>query len=334
MKKKIALVLISFVVIILPGILLSQTFNEIVQQPSYVIDISTGANKLKSKLEEEVSKIITAGHLMPFRVQYGEGGERIMFNEPWIMMLILAKAYPYVSGSLKSQIVTYIQTEIQSYAPWGNSGLPASGYYRQGEPAGAPEMNQPGSYKRRGTMLYALWLYGYNTGDWGDIQSNWSTIQSAYSSIQSSQHTYELISGAIGMSRMAQAFGDDTLRQQYENDAVSYMNEGLTFETYRSNAHQDYSGSSNWSRGDNGAPYPLYYLTPEVARYINTDNTLKNAVINYVEQAPTDQNNNGVPIPEGSFWSWPLWWMAQAPVGDWGLRHPPQINFGCLAAVQ
>ena len=59
-----------------------------------MVNISTSADSLKVFLEEEVTKIVNEGHLMPFHIQYGEkgtmsGGVRHEFDEPWIMMMTL-----------------------------------------------------------------------------------------------------------------------------------------------------------------------------------------------------------------------------------------------------
>ena len=198
MKIKFVLVIVMvFIVATLSIIVQAQTSQEIVREYKRTENIPQNANILISKLEEEVTKIINTGHLMPFRMQYGEDpryypvpSHENEFDEPWTMMFTLAKAYPYVSNDLKTQIIDYIRNENDLHAPWLDSALGPTGFYRQGDPVGIPEHGLPNSdYTRKGTMLYALWLYGYATNDWSDIQPQWSNLQTIYNQIYSSHHT-------------------------------------------------------------------------------------------------------------------------------------------------
>jgi len=296
--------------LLLPAPASGQTANDIIRERRRVPQLSAQAEPLRQILEAEVREILQAGHLMPFRIQYGEGesdtpdlNHAHAFHEPWAMMFALARAYPYLPADVQAEVISYVRSENDLHAPWSETSLGPSGAYRQGDLPGVPEDGLPAQYKRRGSMLYALWLYGDNTGDWSDIQPQWSSLKSIYSQIRSAYRTYELIGGAIAMSRMAHLFGDETASAQYENDALSFMTEGLNFETYRRNAHLDYAGRDDWYRGDTGIAYPLFWLSPEVARYFKTYATLLSAIEDYAEQAA---------------WNWPLWWMAQAPIGDAG----------------
>lgn len=278
-------------------------FDEIVHQTRQVESLSPEANKLISRLEAEVSKIIKAGHLMPFRVQYGEGRPRNVYAEPWIMMLTLARAHPHVAKETQSAIKAYLRQETQLHPPWSNTALGPMGAYRQGDPQGVPELGLPPQYKPTGTMLYAFWLYAHHSGDWSEMKSQWKNLQGVYAELATSPPTYELISGAIAMSRMARALGDEPMQRQFTTEAVKLMQAGTSFETFRRNAHLAYSGKPDWFRGSDGVAFALFYLTPEVARYINEQPDLKRAMERYVDQAVA---------------VWPLWWMAQAPVGDGG----------------
>jgi hypothetical protein len=283
--------------------LLGADFNEIVRETRRVDNLSPEADGLVARLEAEVSKIVHAGHLMPFRVQYGEGKPRNLYAEPWMMMLTLARAYPYVGKNAQSAIVAYLRQETELLPPWSKTALGPTGAYRQGDPKGVPELGLPPKYQPTGTMLYALWLYGHHTGDWGRIRSQWESLQGAYGELASSPPTYESISGAIAMSRMARAFGDEPRQQRFAAEVLKLMQTGTNFETFRRNAHIAYSGKPNWYRGSDGIAFALFYLTPEVARYFNGQPELKRGVESYVERAVA---------------VWPLWWMAQAPVGDGG----------------
>ena len=301
MKKMTICSLLVLVTAALPAA--SAGFNDIVTQTRRVENLSPDANKLIARLEAEVTKTIQAGHLMPFRVQYGEGKPRNVYAEPWMLMFTLARAYPYVSKETQSALTTYLRQETQLHPPWSKTALGPTGAYRQGDPKGVPELGLPPKYKPTGTMLYALWLYGHRTGDWNELKSQWKNLQSIYVELTASPPTYELISGAIAMSRLAQVFGDEPTQQRCAAEAIKLMQAGTNFESFRRQAHLAYSGNPNWYRGSDGIAFALFYLTPEVARYIHEQPRLQRVVDGYVDQA--------VAI-------WPLWWMAQAPVGDGG----------------
>jgi hypothetical protein len=303
MQRKTSSVLsvLAVVAAIIPA--LSADFNDIIQQTRRVENLSPEANKLVSRLEFEVTKILKAGHLMPFRVQYGEGRPRNLYAEPWMMMLTLARAYPHLAKQSQSAITAYLHQETQLHPPWSKTALGPTGSYRQGDPKGVPELGLPPKYKPTGTMLYALWLYGHHSGDWSELKSQWKNLQGIYTELTANPPTYELISGAIAMSRMARTFGDEPMHQRFAAEAVKLMQAGRDFETFRRNAHLAYSGKPNWYRGSDGIAFALFYLTPEVARCINEQPDLKRAMEGYADQAVA---------------VWPLWWIAQAPIGDGG----------------
>ncbi len=139
------------------------------------------------------------------------------------------------------------------------------------------------------------------------------------------------------MSRMAEQFGDASLRIQYENDAITLMNEGLDFDTFNSNAinaQTRWSDLTEWNRGSYGIAYPLFYLTPEVARYMSSQINLRNTIDTYIyaepEIQPSGSGGGGYAvIPLSVTWLWPLWWMAQAPIGDGGY-----FGEGCAAGSE
>jgi hypothetical protein len=293
---------------------------------------------LLTRLQSEVDKIIAAGHLMPFRMQYGEGDgappgyppHRYAYHEPWMMMYTLGRAYPHVSAASQAQIVIYVHNEVLLQAPWGTTPLGAGGAYRQGDPAGVPEMDLPAVYLRTGTMLYALWTYGHNTGVWTDIQPQWANLKTIYTGLWSGRHTYELLNGAIAMSALAQQFGDAAAKATYDANIATLETEGLAFDTFRANAHLDYTGQNAWFRETAGIAYPLFNLTAEVAAYINAQPALKTAVVNYMEALPAVQNNGalGVDVPS-PLYCWPLGWMGQTPMG-----HSGYFGEGCCGGAE
>ena len=74
--------------------------------------------ELRARLEEEIQKMLTAGHLRPG--YYGVG--QFMYSEladyfenPGDTLYTLAKAYPYLSPTLQEQVRTYMKVEFDSY---------------------------------------------------------------------------------------------------------------------------------------------------------------------------------------------------------------------------
>ena len=108
----------------------SADFNALIRETPRVENLSPEAGKLISRLEAEVAKVTNAGHLMPFRVQYGEGKARNVYAEPWIIMFTLARAYPYVAKETQSAITAYLRQETQLHPPWSKTALGPTGAYR------------------------------------------------------------------------------------------------------------------------------------------------------------------------------------------------------------
>ena len=208
-----------------------------------------------------------------------------------------------LNSNTQSAIIAYLRQETKLYPPWAKTALGPTGAYRQGDPKGVPEWGLPLKYKPTGTMLCAVWLYGHQSGDWTEVKAQWNNLQNLYAEAAASPPTYEHINGAIAMARLAEIFADEPMHQHFDTEATKLMQAGTNFETFRRNAHLAYSGKPNWYRGSDGIAFALFYLTPEVARYLSDLPMLRRSLEAYVDQA--------VAI-------WPLWWMAQAPVGDWG----------------
>ena len=75
--------------------------------------------ELRARLEEEIQKMLTAGHLRPG--YYGVNHFSLYFeladyyNNPGDTIYTLAKAYPYLSLTLQGQVRTYLKMEFNSY---------------------------------------------------------------------------------------------------------------------------------------------------------------------------------------------------------------------------
>jgi hypothetical protein len=75
-------------------------------------------DKLSQKLEDEIGKILEAGHLRP---GYFNNGQFLYpelsdyFNNPGDTLYTLSIAYPHLSSQLQEQVKIYLQMEFQDY---------------------------------------------------------------------------------------------------------------------------------------------------------------------------------------------------------------------------
>ena len=75
---------------------------------------------LKTRLEDQVSKIVAAGHLRPGYYNAGQFNESYpelvdYFDNPGDTIYTLSNAYPYLSPDLQLQTKTYLKSEFQAY---------------------------------------------------------------------------------------------------------------------------------------------------------------------------------------------------------------------------
>ncbi|NJN54723.1 MAG: hypothetical protein HC804_08200 [Anaerolineae bacterium] len=73
---------------------------------------------IRTRLESEIQKIVSAGHLRPgyYNVsQFQYTGLENYFENPGDTLYTLAIAYPHLSASLQNQVRTYLQTEFNTY---------------------------------------------------------------------------------------------------------------------------------------------------------------------------------------------------------------------------
>jgi hypothetical protein len=74
--------------------------------------------ELKERLEEEIQKMIAAGHLRPGYYNNGQFGYKELtdyFDNPGDTIYTFARAYPHLSPALQSQAREYLRREFQAY---------------------------------------------------------------------------------------------------------------------------------------------------------------------------------------------------------------------------
>lgn len=300
----------------------SQSFAQTYQ--TYVYEFPQPKNiqaptNLSNKLDKEIEKVISAGHLAPFRALYGETSVRYYWIRRFETIYALSLAYPYVNESLKPQLLTYLRTELQQYPVWttsyGNQFLkPSVGTSRNidlhlsksqmDSETGGYEYWYAGWPKLFG--VYTLWVYANNTGDWQYIDQNWSSIKNFYSSNRGEiTQYYQSISGAIGMARLARMkpTPDDSAYQQALTDVSNGLQAGQNFNTFAQTALTTFYDPGAWARSRSYLGFVHQYQTPEIIRFINDTPSLKATILD---------DSNEFSISQG-FSRTPLWYMAQSP---------------------
>ncbi len=283
----------------------------------------SGSNDLQQKLDSEVQKVITAGHLAPFRVLYGETSVRYYWTRRFETINALSIAYPFISPSIQPQVKAYLQTELQAYPVWvtssGNQFLKANQGSRRNPDLNLADqqlVSETSSYELayqnwpKLYAIYALWLYANNTGDWQYIDANWGSITSFYNSNRPEiSKYYQSIAGAMAMARLAKlkTTPDENIAQIAKSDVQSGLLAGNSFNTLASTYSSKYfSNSDTWRVAEDARGYVFEYLSPEIARYFSESATLLNNV----------QDSNNVYSFAFIEKRWPLWYVAQQPT--WG----------------
>ncbi len=304
----------------------AQTYNSYVWQYLNPQNIS-GADDLKTKLDVEVNKVITAGHLAPFYTIYGKASPRFDWYHPYDTVYTLSLAYPYVSASTQTAIRTYLQNEMRNYPIWYQNPnvwnfpiLPVNvGTGREAD-------NFPPSQKASdfGALawgykdyphlfgLYALWLYAQNTGDWTYINNNWTNITNFYNAYRGEvSRYYTSIAGAIGMARMARqkTASDSAMLTTATNDINAGLTNGKNFTTFGQNIENLFSwqGMGGWvyTRRYFYMGWQFLDISPEIGRYMYDDTALKGLVLGTSSTSDYSLDT--------ALYRYHVWWMGQAP---------------------
>jgi hypothetical protein len=290
--------------------------EQTVTQERIVTGIGADADGLKARLVAEVRKILGAGRLAPFRTLYGEGGLRYHWREPWQMVYTLSLALPHLPPEVQAQVKTYLKNEIAARPPWESKLLGPEGAKRQADDLPEPVFRlMPGPSETPTAFFpYALWAYADRAGDRQTIKDNWPAIQKGFAAKSLARPNFETLSGAIGMWRLARGIGDPVPVALAAKRLAEVAEACRSFDAARASAHRAYTGQEKWNRETQSVLYAFFNLTPEAARFIRSSPELKRAAAEYAAMG----------------WkTWPLWWMAQAPVGDWGY-----YGEGCCAGPE
>lgn len=265
------------------------------------LDLTTPAaspnSTLVAQLREQINTIVnTNNHLMPYylergfsysalwpyntanppgipMVQYINTGN-VFWHDPGELLYTMAMAYPYLDANLQSKVKSYMASEMTKYPPlralpwsqtqntWLLQGV-AREYY---EVPFRTSLNNWPPPAPNFSVLYALWLWSKNTGDWSYAQARWSEIKSFFNSYKNSYLYYADIAGAIGFARLASQLGTSADYQSGVQAALAGLQAGVNFQTFKSRAENDYKDF--WGN-PNGWNVPVFFgLTPEIGLFL------------------------------------------------------------------
>jgi hypothetical protein len=265
------------------------------------LDLTTPAAQppadLVERLRSEVRALVSSGdHLLPFYLergfsnpqlwpyntpnppgppQAGYGSEgNIYWHDPGELLYTLAAAYPYLDATLQISVTTYVEQAIARHPPL--APLPYGGltWLRQGTPRelyAVPFRAELNSWPPPGvnlSVLYGLWLWSKNTGDWRYARTHWAEAKQLFEQASPAIRYYADIAGVIGFARLAAEIDgtESATYQQALTAAIRAMNEGLALELFRTRAVAEYPDPREQTTG---WYLPVFFgMTPEVGLYL------------------------------------------------------------------
>lgn len=362
MKIKLFILTTIFVAIvglISPSNALALSTNEIGKYPNEKLSVNQANNSrvtyLKTRLEDEVNRIIDKGHLEPAYVEVGIMESYILWGNPGEQIYILSLTLPYLTSQTQTKLKTFLNQEIRTYDPlslgfehcqngWGSCEMTGNRREFYSIPAAPnPDPIKPNLWPQPNVpveAIYMVWSYADKTGDWSYISTNtttpsgtrWEKIKSLFNSIPASPTTYGQIAGAIGYVRLLQKYNmtNDATYSQALSKIAAGMTSGIDFKAFLNDSYSKYV---NFNYNHDWAFTPFHYLrtpnatgamfAPEVGRY------LKDHALNNVKKAvvfnPDDGQTGEVAAIESN---WPTWYMNRGPyaeitewVGHYGENH-------------
>ncbi len=286
-----------------------------INPPSYA-GTSLDNNQLLSRLENEINKMIDAGHLRPGYYNPGQFGLNSSYSEfadyfdnPGETLYVLSIAYPLLSTSLQNRLRPYLQQHFNTffdpnmYASIGwNTGAPREEMTLPPE-VQADLVNHPPRLQARGFSweyppfnFYAMWKYAQifpnDAGQIYDLAR--SKINLQWSSRQTNdfyrQRPFEhnaYLAGYFGFLRLQEMAGrttqDAPLRTQVTNEYDRLL--ALRAELF---SKDSYWTTDRYHRKHLDVSANFLWLVPEVADYLrqNRLSQVQAAVQEYDAVAP------------------------------------------------
>lgn len=268
----------------------------------------------QQQLDEQVLKLIDAGHMAPWRVQPGETESYFYFTDPFELVLILSRAAPYMSPEVAEKAEAYLEQELQTYPPGLVSLLPYDeGTFR--EIYDLPAEDRTFRYRRwlwrslntrpRMMAFYALWNYAEAFDRWDTIERMYPQLVVLFDEqLTGRTNLLEEAVGLIGFARIAEHMGDAARTRRARSAAQHLISQAQqsSYEELDRRARDRYDADT---RNQGGQPLTrptqpaLFHLVPETVRLL-TD----------------EQKQAAVRAAEGVIGRYPLWYIPLPPHGD------------------
>lgn len=139
-------------------------------------------------------------------IHFGSHGNAV-WHDPGELLLTMAQVYPYLDSAQQTQLRQYMSAEMQRYPPlerlphggaWLKQGVAREEYavpFRAGLNNWPPVGVHP-------SVIYAIWLWARNTGDWDYACAKWADSKALFNEKRSNARYYADIAGAIGFARL------------------------------------------------------------------------------------------------------------------------------------
>ncbi|RME98185.1 MAG: hypothetical protein D6768_17920 [Chloroflexi bacterium] len=280
------------------------------------VPVSPDTADIQQKLEAHVREMIDLGHLAPTLYFIGLEGNPVMFYAtPSETIYTLSAAYPYLSGDLQAAVKTYLDNELNLYPPH------QTGYFGPNAGKVSDLVGQPREYYVQNpdqsfnywpgievnpSVLYALWLYSHNTGDWSYVAAHYSSLKSIFNSAKSDNQitSYPELSGVIGFARIVQHLNHTGDYTQASAFAESGFAAAANFDQFLAGARQRYPNQPAnglgytspvflFHRDENHTTVVAAHFDRDVGRFLQNNSRI--AVANYSNQIAQEIN---------------LWWLT------------------------
>jgi len=253
------LVLVSVSSVHAQSLTLSQ-LNQYIKEPTINVPGSVDP-EITAEIENQVNQFIIAGHQVPVIRWYTTRGSYPIMREPEFV-LSLSQSIPYITNTtLKVNLKTYLKNEVINYLlepeAYAYCCLSADKEIKHPNKV-CIDANLCTSWQRTdpnylGSALYALWAYGFYTGDWSTITDKWSLIKGndLYGSLKSNYNTsvgliltedWKLLGGQLNLNahiggmiaarRIAEHALDTATRDEADNILVGLMNSRIRWGKY------------------------------------------------------------------------------------------------------
>jgi hypothetical protein len=278
--------------------------------------------ELCTRLDDQVSRLVAAGHMAPWRVQPGETESYFYFTDPYELVLILSRARPCLSPAVAAQAAEYLARHIAEY-PVGLVALLPHDQGRFREVYDLPPEQRTFRYRRwlwrslntrpRMMAFYAMWAYA-------DVFNQWAIIEQQYPQLvllfeQQYGTRTNLLEEAVGLAafaRLATYMGDSARAERALAGAVELLAQQSSVEEMNRRARIRYDANTKTQGGRamfRPLLYPVVNITPESARFL-------------AERHKDDIRRE----TEQMMRRWPLWYVPLPPHGD------PLFGEGCSMA--